>query len=192
MEEERECERKKGGGKNRNGKAGNGNGNDPAPTNKILFSLKIGFFAGVFWGLIRWLATGLNLTNVHQAFLLDPFVPRSYLAGFYWQLAGWGMFILMSMLAAVVYVAALGRLGGPWPGFWFGALWWALCYAWLGPLVGTVPPLREIGWSSIATDFCLFLAWGLFIGYSIAFELHDESGREPTANGRGDSPQPAS
>ncbi|MFC4599212.1 YqhR family membrane protein [Cohnella hongkongensis] len=151
----------------------------PAPTNPILFSLKIGFYAGIIWGLLRWLATGLRFTSVANAFLLDPFVPRAWLHGFYWQLGGWAAFVAMSILAALVYVAILGRLQGPWPGLAFGAVWWALVYAAAGPYVGALPPLSRIGWGSIVTDFCLFLLWGLFIGYSIAFELHNEAAREP-------------
>ncbi|WP_158602183.1 YqhR family membrane protein [Cohnella endophytica] len=167
-------------------------GRIPERTQPVLYSLKIGFFAGLIWGLVRWLATALNFTNVSQAFLLDPFVPRKIMVGFYWQLSGLGMFILMSLIAALVYLGILGRLSGPWPGLLFGAVWWAMAYAWLGPLTGAVPPLKEIGWSSIATDFCLFLMWGLFIGFSIAFELHDEAGREPLNKSAKGSPQPNS
>jgi len=166
--------------------------NEPAPTRPAPFALKIGFFAGIIWGLVRWLAAGLHFTYVPQAFLLDPFVPRKWLIGFGWQAAGLAAFVAMSMLAALVYVALLGRLNGPWPGLGFGAVWWVLVYAWGGPIVGAVPPLNAIGWSSIVTDFCLFLVWGLFIGFSIAFELHDESRREPSGRSGGRSPQPSS
>lgn len=174
-----------------NNENNNENNNHP-PTNPLLFSLKIGFFAGVIWGLVRWLANGLHFTSVTQAFLLDPFVQRKVLEGFYWQLAGWGMFILMSIIAAVIYVVVLGQLMGPWPGALMGAIWWALVYALAGPAVGAVPPLNKIGWNSIVTDFCLFVIWGLFIGYSIAFELHSESEREPALKSAKGSPQPSS
>lgn len=107
---------------------------------------------------------------------------------------GYVLFILMSIVAAYVYWALLGRLGGPWPGLLFGALWWGLLFFWLGPLTGAVPPLREIGLSSIVTECALYLIWGLFIGFSYAFEYHDEQAREPkqAGGGGGDGePQPA-
>ncbi|XID94134.1 YqhR family membrane protein [Paenibacillaceae bacterium WGS1546] len=165
--------------------------NDPAPTRPVAFSLKIGFFAGLIWGLVRWLAAGLNFTDVNAAFLLDPFVPNRILGGALWQFAGWAAFIGMSMIAALVYLGLFRKISGPWPGLAFGAAWWGLVYAWAGPLVGAVPPLRRIGWHSIATDFCLFLLWGLFIGYSIAFELHNESEREPAGKSDQGAPQPS-
>jgi ABC-type antimicrobial peptide transport system permease subunit len=162
-------------------------------TSPIRYSCIIGFFAGLIWGLIRWLATGLNFTNVTQAFLLDPFVNREVLGGFLWQLAGLIAFIGMSIIAALVYILLLGRFKGPFPGLLFGLSWWGLVYAGAGPIIGAVPPLNKIGWNSIATDLCLFLVWGLFIGYSIAFEFHSESEQEPRSNKKiQDSPQTAS
>ena len=96
------------------------------------------------------------------------------------------------MVAAIVYWLALGKLRGPWAGFVFGAAWWGLFYALLGPMIGAVPPLRTIGWDSIVTDLCLYLIWGLFIGFSIAFELHDEWQREPKNKAAEGTPQPSS
>lgn len=156
-----------------------------------LHALKIGVAAGVLWGLVRWLATGLNFTEVTQAYLLDPFARRDALGSGWWQLAGWGAFIVMSIVAAFVYWVVLGMLRGPWPGLLFGAAWWGIFYAGLGPVIGAVPPLRTIGWNSMATDFCLYVVWGLFIGYSLAFELHDEMKREPNRNpSKGGAAQP--
>lgn len=148
-------------------------------TEPVSFCLYIGFFAGLIWGLVRWLAVALNFTKVPAAFLADPWVKRSALTQMPWQLLGLGLFILMSMAAAFLYYALLRRLRGPWPGLAFGGVWWAVLYAWLGPVAGAVPPLKRIGWDSIITDFCLFVTWGLFIGYSIAYEYHNEFEREP-------------
>jgi len=143
------------------------------------YCLKIGLAAGVIWGLIRWLAVAMNLTKVPEAFLIDPWVKRSVLTYGYWQIAGFAAFILMSVAAAYVYYGILRPFRGPVPGLIFGAAWWAVFYAALGPMIGAVPPLVRLGWNSFFTDLCLFVVWGLFIGYSIAFEFHQEARREP-------------
>ncbi|WP_276351981.1 YqhR family membrane protein [Cohnella caldifontis] len=152
---------------------------EPIRTPPVRFCLKIGFFAGLIWGSVRWLAVAMNLTKVPAAFLADPWVKRSALASAYWQITGLALFILMSMAAALVYYVVLKPYRGPYPGLLFGAAWWAGFYLWAGPSIGAVPPLNKIGWNSMITDGCLFLIWGLFIGYSIAFEFHDEARREP-------------
>ncbi|MFD0670549.1 YqhR family membrane protein [Cohnella sp. GCM10027633] len=176
---------------NGEGRSGRENGST-VTASAFVHSLRIGLFGGIIWGLVRWLATGLNFTDVTQAFLLDPFVERKLLGSVWWQLGGWFAFIAMSVLAALVYWLALGRLRGPWPGLLFGAAWWGVFYALLGPFIGAVPSLRTIGWDSMVTDFCLYAVWGLFIGYSIAFELHDEAHREPKTNAAQGKAQPSS
>ncbi len=40
-------------------------------------------------------------------------------------------------------------------------------------------PQNELTWDSIITEFCFFLLWGLFIGYTVAMEYTDERKREP-------------
>jgi len=150
-------------------------------TEPFAFCLYIGFFAGLIWGLIRWLAVALHFTKVPAAFLADPWVRRSELAHVSWQFVGFLLFVVMSMLAALIYYGLLRRYRGPVPGLVFGALWWAVLYAGIGPVIGLVPPLQRIGWDSLITDFCLFVCWGLFIGYSIAFEYHNEMEREPAS-----------
>ncbi|GIO11827.1 hypothetical protein J19TS2_13820 [Cohnella xylanilytica] len=143
------------------------------------YSAIVGFFAGVFLGFIRWFATGINFTKIPQAFLADPFVRRSALGSAGWQWIGLALFIAMSVVASLIYWLALGRLRGPWPGLFFGAAWWALLLFVVGPPTGAVEAPRLLGWNSIVTELCLYLIWGMFIGYSIAFEYHDEAAREP-------------
>jgi hypothetical protein len=146
--------------------------------NPLAFSAMVGFFAGIWFGAVRSLAYALHFTKVPPAFLADPWLPRRQLAGMFWGWAGYGLFILMSVLAALLYWMVLGRLRGPWPGLLFGAAWWLLLFAG-GPWIGLVVPPNRLGWNSLCTEACLYVLWGLFIGYSIAFEFHDEKRREP-------------
>ncbi|CAM3788588.1 YqhR family membrane protein [Cohnella lubricantis] len=163
-------------------------------TNPFYFSVIVGAFAGLFWGLARWLAAGFKFTMVPQAFLADPFVRRNVLASAGWQWIGLLLFIAMSVVAALVYWLLLGRLRGPWPGIAFGAAWWALLFLVLGPRTGLAEPVQTLGWPTIITELCLYIIWGLFIGYSIAFEFNDEAAREPIGKpGKsGREPQPSS
>ncbi|WP_164472713.1 YqhR family membrane protein [Cohnella candidum] len=147
-------------------------------TEPVVYCLKIGFFAGVIWGAVRWLAVAMNFTRVPQAFLVDPWVRRSALYHVTWQLVGYALFIGMSIVAAFAYYLVFRRFRGPAAGIAFGLGWWALLYLSIGPMMKAVPPLGKIGWNSLITDMCLFTVWGLFIGYSIAYEFNDDSRRE--------------
>jgi len=151
------------------------------------YSLWIGLFAGIIWGLVRWFAVGLKFTDVPQAFLADPWIRRAELGSGFWHFIGLLLFILMSVAAGFVYWALLGKLKGPLPGLFFGAAWWALIFLVVGPPSGAVLPAWSIGWKSLITELCLYVMWGLFIGYSIAFEYHDDYAREPDRSGQNGS-----
>ncbi|MDI4645342.1 YqhR family membrane protein [Cohnella hashimotonis] len=161
-----------------------------------VYCLTLGLFAGLIWGLLRWLTVAMNLTKVPQAFLADPFIKRERLDTVAWHCVGLALFVVMSILAAYLYWLILGKLKGPWPGLLFGAAWWGLLFLWIGPMTGAVPAFKEIGLGSIFTECSIYLLWGLFIGYSFAFEFHKESAREPKSPngdqaGRSGDPQPA-
>ncbi|REE70650.1 membrane protein YqhR [Paenibacillus taihuensis] len=148
-------------------------------TNPTAFCLQLGFFAGLIWGLVHWLLFALNFTKVMPAFLLDPFYKQSFLLKWWGGLLGIAAFIVFSIIATFIYKVLLGRLFGPWPGILYGMLWWALIFMTIGPAMSMTKAYNLIGYKTLITECCLFVLWGLFIGYTIAFEFSDEAGREP-------------
>jgi len=44
-------------------------------------------------------------------------------------------------------------------------------------------PLVRIGWNTIWTEWSIHMLWGLFIGYSIAFEFHDAAHGDAARDG---------
>ncbi|MDR9852715.1 YqhR family membrane protein [Paenibacillus sp. VCA1] len=149
------------------------------PTNPFAFSVELGFFAGFIWGAIHWLFHTLHFTKVIPGFLGRPFFNDTFLKSGAGQLAGWLFFIALSVIASVIYGMLFRKLRGPWPGIVYGIVWWCVIFAAAGPALNMVTPLNRLGWNSITSEFCLFLLWGLFIGYTVAFEFTDERKREP-------------
>lgn len=39
--------------------------------------------------------------------------------------------------------------------------------------------INRLDWNTIVSDLCLFVLWGLFIGYTITMEFTEERNREP-------------
>lgn len=148
-------------------------------TNPWLFSIKIGFFAGLIWGIVRWMFYEMKFTSILPGFAADPFFKASFLKTAWGEVVGIAVFVLFSIAAALIYKVALGRLRGPWPGILYGAAWWAILFAVVGPMLGIMEGIRKAGWNTLYTELCVFLLWGVFIGYSIAFEFTDEASREP-------------
>jgi len=94
------------------------------------------------------------------------------------QMIGSLSFIAFSIVASVLYMWFFRKLKGPWPGLWYGLGWWGILFG-LGPFFGLTHIETGGGFTLALTDLCLFVVWGLFIGYSIAFEFTDEASREP-------------
>jgi uncharacterized membrane protein YagU involved in acid resistance len=150
-------------------------------TNKAYYALYIGLFAGIIWGGLKLIEFGIKFTNIPPGFLLDPFFKHAYLATWPGMLLGWGSFIVFSIMAAAIYMALLRKMKGPWIGVAYGVVWWLLIYQLIGPITGMVPNMFRMDRNSFVTDLCLFILWGLFIGYSIVVEFTDEQSREPVS-----------
>ncbi|WP_138493049.1 YqhR family membrane protein [Paenibacillus pinistramenti] len=148
-------------------------------TNFIWFSLELGFFAGVIWGAVHGFFYFMRFTVVVPGYLAEPFFRNSFLKtqpGYY---IGWLFFIVFSMIASFLYTLLLRKLRGPWPGMLYGIWWWAIVFFVLSPLFSLTLPLRNLGWTTLISEFCLYLLWGLFIGYTAAIEYTDDRLREP-------------
>lgn len=148
-------------------------------TNRWVFATQIGFFAGIIWGAVRFIEYFFEFTRVLPSFLIRPFLTATYAKSVYGHFWGLLAFIVMSMIAALIYAALLRKVKGPWPGVLYGLVWWAILYLWIGPLMGMMKWIDKLDSNSIITDLCLFAVWGLFIGYSITVEFTDERIREP-------------
>lgn len=144
-------------------------------TNPWLFALQLGFFAGLIWGGIKVVLYYLEFTCILPGFMVEPFFRHKFLQSTMGILLGWGFFVLFSLLAAYIYLFLFRKWQGPWPGLGYGLLWWLIWFVWIGPVVqSSIKPIYEQSWDTITTELCLFLLWGLFIGYTISFEFNEE------------------
>ncbi|MBE0336002.1 YqhR family membrane protein [Paenibacillus sp. 23TSA30-6] len=149
----------------------------------IPFALELGFFAGLLWGLLRWLFYTLHFTVVAPGFLAEPFFKHSFMKTTAGHLVGLLFFIALSVVASLVYTWMFRRYKGPLPGIVYGLVWWVILFVLTGPKLGMMNPLHRLTWDSIYTEICVFILWGLFIGYTVAVEYTDERKREPEKAG---------
>lgn len=148
-------------------------------THPFFFSLRLGFFAGLIWGAIHGFFYFMRFTKVIPGYLAEPFFKHDFLKtqpGYY---VGWLFFIVFSIICAVLYTLLLRKMRGPWPGLLYGVWWWAIVFGILSPIYKLTPPLRVLGWTSLISEFCLYLLWGIFIGYTAATEYTEDRLREP-------------
>ncbi|NHN31057.1 YqhR family membrane protein [Paenibacillus agricola] len=167
----------------------NGRKNQEHHTSKWFFSLYIGFFAGLIGGALKMFESLFHFSNLTPGFMVEPFFKSSFLVTWQGYMLGWGVFILFSIVASLLYALLLAKSAGPWAGLGYGVVWWGLIFLLVGPITGMVPWIAYMDLKTILSEFCLFVLWGLFIGYSIAFEFNDERIREPFKKSK-QNPQP--
>lgn len=145
-------------------------------TNPWYYALQIGFFAGLVWGGFKMAAYYFEFTKILPGFMVEPFFLHPFLTSISGTFTGWAFFILFSILAALLYTAFFLKAKGPWPGIFYGVAWWVVWFLIIGPLSDMTKGLKALDLNTIITEACLFLLWGLFMGYSINFEFTEERG----------------
>ncbi|OKO91179.1 hypothetical protein BRO54_2880 [Geobacillus proteiniphilus] len=96
---------------------------------------------------------------------------------------------IISIAAALLYYALLRNICGMWAGILYGAALWMIVFYLFNPLFPNVQPVADLEINTIVTTLCLYILYGVFVGYSISFEtqemnrLSSSSGKEAANEG---------
>ncbi|WP_254854046.1 YqhR family membrane protein [Halobacillus salinus] len=145
-----------------------------SPQTVFTKALTIGFSGGILWSGIGALTYFFHFSEVSAA----SFLIRSYLQNDWsgtWlaeilAIIGVG---LLSLVTAMLYYFTLKRQSGIWPGAVFGIILWGLVFVVLTPLFPAIPTFMELTSDTWVTTGCLFILYGVFIGYSISYEFQE-------------------
>ncbi|MDP5275683.1 YqhR family membrane protein [Chengkuizengella axinellae] len=151
-------------------------------TNRFTFALNLGFFAGFIWGLVHQAFYYLTFTKISSSFLAEPFFKHKFIDSWPGFFTGLLFFILFSIICAFIYTLLFSKVKGAWLGIVYGLFWWANLYLWIGPMTGMMKWINNMDINSIISGVCLFILWGIFIGYTVAIEFTNEQAREPYKN----------
>ncbi|RXY98583.1 hypothetical protein DMO16_02260 [Fictibacillus sp. S7] len=143
--------------------------------------VSVGFFGGLFWGFIGFFAYYLNLSKIGPALILAPWALGKWKSQWLGQLIGVVVIALLSILVAIVYRFLFSRIKSKFAGIFFGVLLWVLVFYLLHPIFPDLEPMNKIGRNTISTTLCLYILYGVFVGYSISFEYQE---RQEAENGQ--------
>jgi hypothetical protein len=153
-------------------------GNYPKPMSFPVMVFWTGLFGGLFWGTIGWIASYLSFTEIRPNAILEP-----------WALGNWkhewlGTVIsiiligICSVIAAFLYYASLRKFKGFWFGLGYGLILFAVVFFILNPLFPGIKPLFDLNRDTIITSICIYIVYGIFIGYSINYEYQNNKVQE--------------
>ncbi len=142
------------------------------------FTLKvvlIGFCGGLIWSLIGYFSYYFHLTQVGPSFVLLPWALGEWKTGHWGQVIGVVVIAVLSIGVAFIYKWSMQKVNSMWPGLGFGALLWLIVFYIVNPFVIQLKPVQTYSLNTLVTTLCLFLLYGLFIGYSISYEYAEQN-----------------
>ncbi len=139
---------------------------------KLRSAFLIGAVGGTFWAFVGYAAYFMNFTKLGPSLFVKPFIPQESLDQPFAHFMGIGVAIVLSILVSLAYVFTLSKFYSPLIGVALGGGAFLFFFYAVSPLLGlTRQPIHLIGMNTFATELCLFILWGLFIGFSLSAEF---------------------
>ncbi|MFT8322924.1 MAG: YqhR family membrane protein [Bacillus sp. (in: firmicutes)] len=147
--------------------------NEDKPMSFISLVIWTGMFGGIFWTLIGYLGYFLNFTDIQPNFILEP-----------WALGDWKRRALGTIISIVIigffstgaafaYYLTLKKFKTIWAGIGFGIALFALVYIVLNPIFPSMDPFLKLKRDTMITSICLYILYGVFVGYTISYEENE-------------------
>ena len=160
----------------------NKSGNYPAPMSFPVMVFWTGLFGGLFWGTIGWIASYLNFTEIRPNVILEPWALGQWKHEWLGTLISIILISICSVVAAFIYYAALKKFKGFWFGMGYGLVLFAVVFFLLNPLFPGIKPFLDLNRDTIITSICIYIVYGIFIGYSINYEYQNNKVQDKEAS----------
>jgi len=137
-------------------------------------SLLTGFAGGIFWSLIgSVLAYFKFMEFTPKALLVRSWLRTSWSGKWPGDLLALILAGLLSILVAVIYFVLFRKLASMWIGAVYGIIIWGVVFFLVLPLIKHLPSIAQLNKQSIITTLCLYLLYGVFVGFSISYDYKD-------------------
>lgn len=146
----------------------------------------VGFFGGLIWAAFGFIAYYLNFSKVGPALVLAPWALGKWKTQWIGQLISILIIALLSILVAIAYRYAFAKIKSMLAGILYGVALWAIVFFLFHPIFPGLEPMNTIGKNTVTTTLCIYILYGVFVGYSISFEYNERYGQ---AQGDKDSAQ---
>jgi magnesium-transporting ATPase (P-type) len=133
----------------------------------------IGFYGGLIWSVLGYFTYLLNFTKYGPALVLSPWALGDWKTKTLGQFIGIIVIALISILVAFAYKFVLSQIKSIWAGILFGIVLWGIVFYILNPIFPNLENVTELGRNTLATSICIYILYGLFVGYSISFEYNE-------------------
>ncbi|NRD80721.1 hypothetical protein HPT25_25675 [Bacillus sp. BRMEA1] len=154
----------------------------PQPMSLPVMVFWTGLFGGIFWGLIGFIASYLSFTDIRPNVIIEPWALGKWKYGWQGTVLSIVLLGLISVCAAFIYYLLLKRFKGWWMGLCYGIVLFLLVFFILNPLFPGIKPFVDLSRDTVITSICIYIVYGIFIGYSISYEYQLNSMQKKEAS----------
>ncbi|RSK53394.1 YqhR family membrane protein [Bacillus canaveralius] len=140
------------------------------PMSFIAMVILTGFFGGILWSGLAYIAYLFNFTNIRPNIILEPWALGDWKGQWLGTIISIIMIGIISIAAALLYYAVLRRFRSMWVGIGYGIVLFGLVFFILNPIFPGIRPFAELNRNTIITSICFYVLYGVFVGYSISYE----------------------
>lgn len=137
-----------------------------------------GLFGGIFWSAIGYWAHFFHFTSLQPNVILEPWALGNWKKEWQGTLISIILIGFLSVGVAFIYYAAMKKLKGLVAGIIYGIVIFLIVFFVLNPLFPSISPIKELNRDTIITSICLYIIYGLFIGYSISYQYQQALEKE--------------
>ena len=152
------------------------------PMSFIAKVIVIGLCGGLIWSLLGYLAYTFSFTELSPNLVLEPWALGDWKNDTLGNYIGIVIISLLSTLVALFYFAVLKNFKSIWAAIMFGLALWAIVFYLLNPIFPGLKSVADLERNTVITTICLYILYGVFIGYSISFEsseLNEQKQKAP-------------
>jgi len=144
-----------------------------------------GFGGGVIWSLAGYLAYFFNFTEIRPNMLWKPWVHAGWKAGWIGDLAAVLAIGILGIAAAFLYYFSLRNVPSVWAGVLYGGVLFVFVFYLLNPVLPGFNPPWKLDANTIVTSLCLYVLFGMFVGYTISYEYGEYKRERKGGEGAG-------
>ncbi|MGE7601259.1 YqhR family membrane protein [Peribacillus sp. NPDC097675] len=153
----------------------NENENTLQEDKRLLFAnvFAIGFFGGIFASLAGIVAHYFKFMEFSPKFILTSWSDMTWIDRWQGMVMTVLVFGILSIGIAFIYYGLLKKMKSIFAGIIYGLFCWVILVFALKPMFSDLPTFSKMTSNSIITSVCIFILYGLFIGYSISYDHHE-------------------
>lgn len=143
------------------------------PMSFITLVVLTGLIGGIAFSSLSYLAYIFNFTTIPPRVILEPWALGNWKKEWLGTVISILLIGALSIVAAIIYYATLRKINNMWMGIIYGLILFLLVFIVLNPLFPGIEPFKKTDLNTLVTTICLYIVYGLFVGYTICYEENE-------------------